>query len=122
MMVAGFGFRAAATAESLRSAYRAAAGGRAVAALAAPADKAALPALTDFARETGLPLRPVAPAAMALAETITQSQAALAHRRVGSVAEAAALAAAGKGARLIAARSVSADRMATCALAEGEDE
>ena len=39
------------------------------------------------------------------------------YYRAGSVAEAAALAAAGPGARLLAPRMISADRMASCALA-----
>jgi cobalt-precorrin 5A hydrolase len=51
--------------------------------------------------------------------TVTQSGASHRARRTGSVAEAAALVAAGPGATLLGARAVSGDRMATCALAEG---
>ncbi|ENO84722.1 hypothetical protein C666_16775, partial [Thauera linaloolentis 47Lol = DSM 12138] len=43
-----------------------------------------------------------------------------AARGCGSVAEAAALAAAGQGARLLAIRHISPDRSATCAIAQGE--
>jgi cobalt-precorrin 5A hydrolase len=43
------------------------------------------------------------------------------HRGVGSVCEAAALAAAGIGARLIVSRLISADRTATAAAAIDED-
>jgi cobalt-precorrin 5A hydrolase len=45
----------------------------------------------------------------------------LAARGVGSVAEAVALAAAGPGARIVVARVISSDRMATCAIAQGPE-
>ena len=114
MIVAGFGFRAAAGAASFRDALARAATGRGPDALAAPADKAAA-----LAAALGQPVIPVAPEALALAETLTRSARVTALRGTGSVAEAAALAAAGRGARLLGPRAVSADRLATCALAEG---
>ena len=111
MIVAGFGFRAEAAPESLRAAYAAAGGG--ADALAAPADKAA-----RLAEAMGREVVPVGADALEAQVTLTCSAASRAARRTGSVAEAAALAAAGPGARLLRPRAVSPDRMATCALAE----
>jgi cobalt-precorrin 5A hydrolase len=86
-------------------------------ALAAPVDKVG--ALAGLGRHHGVPVIAVAPDALAAATTLTDSAVVRAARGVGSVAEAAALAAAGAGARLLAARVISTDRRATCALAEG---
>lgn len=119
MIVAGFGFRGAATAESLRDAFRAASSGRPVAALATAADKARAPAFEMLAARLSLPIQALAPEALVDQETATRSPASQTARSTGSLAEAAALAAAGPGARLIAPRVVSKDRLATCALAEG---
>lgn len=118
MIVAGFGFRAGAGVASLADAL-AGTGGRPQA-LAAPADKA--PALAPLAARLGVAVIAVAPGALARAQTLTDSPASRAARGTGSVAEAAALAAAGPGARLLGPRVVSGDRMATCALAEGGNE
>ncbi|MGR3493836.1 cobalamin biosynthesis protein [Citreimonas sp.] len=117
MIVAGFGFRAAATADSLRDAL--ARTGKDADALATAADKADAPAFTNFARTLGLPVHAVAPDTLRAQDTLTASAASRAARDTGSVAEAAALAAAGPGARLLAPRAISGDRMATCALAIG---
>ncbi len=117
MIVAGFGFRASASADSLADALAQAGG--APDALATPADKADTQAFRTFAAATGLPIHAIAPAMLEAQPTATQSPAARHARQTGSVAEAAALAAAGPGARLIAPRTVSRDRLATCALAEG---
>ena len=80
--------------------------------------KAALDALA-------LPARAIPPAALCAQTTATCSARVLAERGTGSVAEAAALAAAGPGARLLGPRVFSSDRMASCALAlqdhEGQD-
>lgn len=116
VIVAGFGYRAGAAAASLAEAF-AQAGGHADA-LAAPADKAG-GVLAEFAARVGLPVIAVTPEALRAVDTHTQSAPVRALRGVGSVAEAAALAAAGPGARLIETRVVAGDRMATCALAEG---
>jgi cobalt-precorrin 5A hydrolase len=120
VIVAGFGFRGEATADSLRDAL-ARAGGGPIGALATARDKAVSPAFRALARGLGVPVRAIDPAALARQETRTQSAPSLAARGIGSVAEAAALAAAGPGARLLGVRSISADGMATCALAEGND-
>lgn len=115
MMVAGFGLRAEATVESLRHAYERIGGGADV--LAAPADKAGALCLRQLAAELGLKVQAVEVEDMQAVETPTQSAKVMEKRGTGSVAEACALAVAGANSRLIAMRHVSADRMATCALA-----
>ena len=120
--IAGFGFRAAATLESLRSALHMASNGSVIAitALATAADKAHHPALMALVRELTLPLM-----AVPLAQLTESSAAAVlaAHSRIPerygarSLAESSALAAAGQGAQLLAPRAVSADKMATAAIA-----
>lgn len=115
MIVAGFGFRAKATVESLASAF-ARAGGQADL-LATAADKAETELFRRFA--AARPVAAVAPDAIRAQQTRTYSSASHAARGTGSLAEAAALAAAGPGARLIGARVISEDGRATCALAEG---
>lgn len=122
MIAAGFGFRAAATEGSLRDALDRAAAGRAVAVLAAPADKAEASALRALATSLRLPVVAVSAADLSATDTLTRSPRVLATRGTGSVAEAAALAAAGPdgSARLLGSRAVSADRLATCALATTE--
>ncbi len=118
MIVAGFGFRAAADLSSLRLALASVQRGHsAVTALAGPDDKLAL--LGALAEAMALPLVPVSPAALQVMATPTQSPVSLHHRAIGSVAEACALAAAGPGAVLLASRHISLDRMATCAIAQG---
>lgn len=122
-LVAGFGFRAAATAESLADALRRArtAAGREepLARIATPADKVAAPVFAGFAAEIGAEVAAITAETLP-AETPTQAPRVLAKRGVGSVAEAAALAAAGPGGKLLATRAISDDRAATCALAEGK--
>lgn len=113
MIVAGFGFRTDATTASLEAALRAT-GAHPVTALATLSSKAAQ--LAPLAQRLNLPL--IAIDALTGIATPTQSPASLAAHGTGSVAEAAALAAAGLNARLIAPRILSPDRLATCALAE----
>jgi cobalt-precorrin 5A hydrolase len=117
MIVAGFGFRRAATAESLLDALDKARGPQAPALLATAEDKAAAPAFQALSARLGLPIHAVTLDALAQVETPTRSATVRALRGSGSVAEAAALVAAGPGASLLGPRAVSADRMATCALA-----
>jgi len=123
VIVAGFGFRAAAEVCSLSDALDRAARGREVQLLATAADKARAPAFRILAETLELPVMELDGKILQSVVTSTYSTFSLAARGTGSLAEAAALAAAGQGARLIAQRVVSADRMATCALAEttGED-
>lgn len=118
MIVAGFGFRAAATEGSLRAALTLAADGP-VDALATVEDKARAPCLTALASSLGLPVVAIGAAQLRAVGTVTQSARVRAERGTGSVAEAAALVAAGEGARLLSPRRVSEDRLATCAVAIG---
>ncbi|MCL6284105.1 cobalamin biosynthesis protein [Ruegeria sp. 2012CJ41-6] len=119
MIVAGFGFASAATAESLHDVYHRAARDHFVTALATAEDKAAHPALSALAADLHLPVLRVGAAALSAARTLTQSHRSATERGTGSVAEAAALAGAGPDARLIAPRHISTDRLATCAVAIG---
>jgi cobalt-precorrin 5A hydrolase len=75
-----------------------------------------------LADELGLPIKAVPAEVLAGVTTSTQSELIKARFGAGSVAEAAALAAAGPRARLISPRIVSRDRMAAAAIAEGDGE
>ncbi len=118
MIVAGFGFRKEASSDSLSDALARATRGHAPTVFATLQNKAG--DLREFAKAQGLPLIPIAPELAAAQSTRTQSHASLTHKSTGSVAEATALAAAGPNARLIGPRSISTDRMATCAIAIGD--
>lgn len=118
LIVAGFGFRTSATVESLRDALGRTGG--TPDALATAEDKARQPVFRALAKELNLPVIAVDSAALVAQEVTTQSQAALAARGTGSVAEAAALAALKHTAQVLCARQISNDRQATCALAEGD--
>lgn len=115
MMVAGFGFRDAATVESLRDAYERLGGGAEL--LAVPEDKAGALCIRQLAAELQLPIKAITGETLQRTETPTQAPRVIEKRGTGSVAEACALAAAGAESRLIATRHISSDRMATCALA-----
>ena len=115
--IAGLGFRATAEVASLRDALVAAGGMDGVVALATAEAKAGSAVLAALAAELGLPVLAVAPAALAAVETPTRSERVAARFDTGSLAEAAALAAAGPGARLLGPRAVSRDRKATAAIA-----
>lgn len=117
MRVAGIGFRAGAPAGALRAALDLAGGN--VQALATLDRKAGAPQLQTLAAELGLPILPVAEAALRSQTTLTQSPDQIARFGSGSLAEAAALAAAGPDARLITPRAISPCGMATAAIAEG---
>ncbi len=115
MSVAGFGFRASASVDSLRSAYELASAGHTITALATTKSKAA--GLRSLAQALALPILPIPAADIAAQHTPTQSPRVLARHATGSLAEAAALAGAGPGARLLSPRHISNDRLATCAIA-----
>nr|WP_313801564.1 cobalamin biosynthesis protein [Sphingobium sp.] len=117
MIIAGFGFRQSASLASLESALaKATKGGIMVDALATVENKTQQ--LAPLARKLALPLIPVAAAPLAGQPTLTHSPASVARYGAGSVAEASALAAVAHPARLLAPRSLSSDRLASCALAE----
>ena len=117
MIVAGFGFRRAASADSLRDAL--AQTGHRPDALATLADKA--DGLAPLASAMALQVIAVSDAAAQSQKPETTSQASQLAKGLDSVAEATALAAAGPGAQLICRRRISTDRMATCAIAKGTD-
>ncbi|MDO6481379.1 cobalamin biosynthesis protein [Shimia thalassica] len=119
MIVAGFGFRGAATVASLRDAL-AQTDGPQPDAYAVPDDKARTPAFVAFAAETRTKVVPVTARALQNVQTPTQAERVLEKRGTGSVAEACALVAAGPKAALLTTRHISHDRMATCALAIGD--
>jgi len=121
MIVAGIGFNTSATPKSLARALQGALDAAHIArvdALASAVAKAKDATLTNFAVDFGLPLLAVEVAAIA---TPTQSPRVLALFGTGSLAEAAALAAAGPNARLIARKTASPCGRATCAIAVSQD-
>lgn len=117
MIVAGLGFRKDAGIESLRDAL-ARAGGHAAQALATAEDKADAPVIHALAAERNLTLHAIPLEKLRNQRTLTQSPRVQAQYNTGSLAEAAALAAAGPGARLLGPRVTSQDGRATAALAE----
>lgn len=125
MIVAGFGFRKTATVASLEDALRFArhrhGSDVTIACLATAADKADTAPFSTLALSLDLPTRAIDSAALTAQQTPTRSKASQAARATGSVAEAAALVAAGHAARIVVARVISPDGMATCALAERKD-
>jgi cobalt-precorrin 5A hydrolase len=118
--VGGLGFRAAADVASLREALHLAGGAvglSALDALATAEDKATTPALAALAAELGLPIIAV-PLAHLVSQIATPSPNVPARYGAHSLAEAAALAGAGPGARLTTGRTVASNNMAAAAIAE----
>ena len=115
MIIAGFGMRAEVTEASLQDALDQT--GYVPDAIATVVDKVGINAFQAFARTQNLPIQAVSQVSLDQAQTQTQSQVSLSHRGTGSVAEAAALIAAGTGATLLSGRKISNDRLATCAIA-----
>jgi len=120
MKVAGLGFRRSVNVASLREALDAAGGHHGLAALATVSDKADATALVSLASELDLPITAVPANSLLAMETATRSDIVEAKFGVGSLAEAVALVAAGRNARLVTPRVVSGDRTATAAIAEGD--
>ena len=118
MKVAGFGFRSDVTAQALADALARAGGAAGLTALATVQDK--VEGLRAFADGLGLPVIGLSREALEGLATPTQSVRVKARFGTGSLAEAAALAAAGPGAKLRGKRSQSADGAATAAIAEGK--
>ncbi|MGL4235317.1 cobalamin biosynthesis protein [Tabrizicola sp.] len=117
MIVAGFGFRSETTLAALQDALSRAGGSEGVTHLATLAAKAA--GLEPLSRHLGLPVITLRPEVLYGQPTLTCSTRVEALHGTGSIAEAAALAAAGPGATLRGPRAVSADGTATAAIAEG---
>lgn len=117
MIVAGFGFRSKTSLAALQDALSRAGGPDGVTHLATLATKAR--DLEPLGRHLGLPILALAPELLHGAATASYSDRVAALHGTGSVAEAAALAGAGSGARLRGPRAISADGTATAAIAVG---
>jgi len=122
MKVAGFGFRCNVTLASVREALAIAGGAEGLAAIATVNEKAEEGALRLLARELDVPIRAVPANILTGIATPTRSERIMEKFGTGSVAEAAALASAGRNARLVSVRATSQDRTATAAIAEGDGE
>ncbi len=122
MIVAGVGFSSNCEPQELVSLVRhaEAAAARPALSLAAPVWKLDTSCLQAAAEMLGLPVAGITEADLAAAASrcVSHSTPSQARAGVGSVAEAAALAAAGPSARLVLPRIASAH--ATCALSEGD--
>lgn len=122
MRIVGIGFRAAADEGSLHDALGRAllgSGNVGLDAVVTEASKARAPVFRAFAAALGVPGLGIAQAELERMITPTQSARIQDKFGTGSLAEAAALTAAGPQAQLVVERVVSADGMATAALAEG---
>ena len=120
MRVVGFGFRGGADMASLQDALTrvlAEAGGS-IDAIVTESGKSRAPAFRDLAQALKLPGLGITAEDLAQMITPTQSERVIDKFGTGSLAEAAALAAAGPQARLVAERVISGDGKATAALAE----
>lgn len=118
MRVAGFGFRKGASLDSLLAALEATGCATTVTHLATVDAKADAVCMTGLAQRLDLTVHAVPETELAGAAVETRSEKSLDMYGTGSVSEAAALVAAGPGAHLLVSRTLSADRMATCAIAE----
>lgn len=120
MIVAGIGFRSKAPVDALAEALALAqaAGGPEITALATATAKAQSPQITALAARLNLPLIAVD---VAGTDTPTRSGHVITRFATGSLAEAAALRAAGPDATLLGPRVTSSDGMATAAIAIGDN-
>lgn len=114
MRVAGLGFRKGVSAESLGEVLSRVGPFDVIATVAA---KSAEPGLQRLISDLGLPFHAVSQEDLAASETRGQGLARLFYG-TGSVAESAALAAAGPGARLVTPKIKGADGMSVAAVAE----
>ena len=123
MIFIGLGFRKAVTIKSfenlIHQVYHLTELPGPIKALATLDTKALDPALQEFAAAKKITLISVSLENLKRQITPTQSPAAQAAYGLGSIAEAAALFAAGNGSSLIFKRFVSDDKLATCAFAKG---
>jgi cobalt-precorrin 5A hydrolase len=124
-LVIGLGFRDEASAQAIGEVLSAALrqAQKSAAVIAVPVDKALHGNLIVAAREAGLPIETISVDALQRADVDVTTRSPQIERRrgVGSVCEAAALAAAGAGASLVVSRLISADRHATAAVAISKD-
>jgi len=120
MIVAGFGFTTTAKVQSLTSALAATGYAKEVQAVATLEDKAGT-VFESFAAQIGVQILPIPQDVAQKVKTVSTSVPSQTTRNIASVAEATALAAAGPSGRLVTARHISEDRLATCAIAIGDD-
>jgi cobalt-precorrin 5A hydrolase len=118
MIVAGFGFRSQVTLAALQDALQRTGGAEGVTHLATLDTKAG--GLHERGQALNLPVLALGPEKLRGVPTLTRSRRVEEMLGTGSLAEAAALVAAGPGARLRSPRAVSADGTATAAIAEGQ--
>ena len=121
LFIIGCGFRKNASIESFESALSKLPTVEYYSGICAPEDKLTHDALCAFAKKMVLPIYGIKSDAIASAATYSQSEKIFEVRRTGSVAEAAALAFFKAPARLLAARAISNDRQAVCAIAKGKN-
>ena len=117
MNVLGFGFREAATFDSFKTGLSKTNFLDRIDLITVPHDKVKNPMLIRFAINTGLDLMPISKASMCFQTTHTISEYSQFYKGVGCVAEAVALAGAGKNSTLIVTRVISEDRLVTAAVA-----
>ena len=117
--IIGCGFRRNASVESFESALSKLPKTDYYSGICVPEDKIGHEALCAFAKKLVLPIYGIKRDAISAAITYTQSAKIIEARHTGSVAEAAALAIFKTPARLIAARAISSDKYAVCAIAKG---
>ena len=117
MNVLGLGFRASATLDSFKTGVSGTNFLDKIDLIAVPHDKIKNPMLIRFASFKGLDLMPISEESMSLQTTDTISQYSKLYKSVGSVAEAVALAGAGKNSILIVTRVISEDRLVSAAVA-----
>ena len=119
--IIGCGFRQNASIESFESALSKLPNVEHYSGICVPEDKITHNALCAFAKKMVLPIYGIKMDAIANAATYSQSKKIFEIRHTGSVAEAAALAFFKAPARLVAARAISNDRYAVCAIAKGKN-
>ncbi|MCY4300144.1 MAG: cobalamin biosynthesis protein [Aestuariivita sp.] len=119
MIIAGFGFRKLAKLSSLLDAYTEATVDEPLDGIATVANKASLCIFEELATYLKLPIFPIVRNKLVIQRTRSWSRVSFDTYNVGSVAEAAALAAAGRNSQLLTQRVIASDCMATCAIAKG---
>ena len=117
--IIGCGFRQNASIESFESAFSKLPKTDHYTGICVPEDKITHEALCAFAKKMVLPIYGIKRASIENAVTYTQSTKIIELRHTGSIAEAAALAIFKTPASLVAARAISSDRYAVCAIAKG---
>lgn len=119
VIVAGFGFRQSATVESLKNALAQADWAGKIDYISTLSDKADLEIFRSLANQLNAKIVSCDQKDVELQDTEIKSKKSQIYKNSGSVSEAVALIAAGRGARVMSERFVSDDRLATCVLACG---